>query len=315
MQSWIYDRQLTMFTTITGELSLMMLIEAYELAGINVISANTDGVTIKVKKSLIDKMFEINDWWCSLTKYTLERADYQKIIFSTVNDYIAIKTNGDVKKKGDFLTDFELHKNKSARVCSLALEQYFVRNVPIVDTIKHHNNIFDFCLRQKASKDFHYEGIKRGSNPYISTKEELLQNGWLQYEGNSWIKKEWIDDNQPYDRMASSFEEAINSVNANLRYKHSEKTIYNKLIRYYVSNTGEKLLKVKNADSDSTAPQVAQVEAGEWLVTVCNKLTKDHPMDNINYNYYIERAQRIVDKIELQGKKKKFVDPAQLSLF
>ena len=56
MQNWIYDRQLTMFTTITGELSLMMLIEAYELAGIHVISANTDGVTIMVKKSLIDKL-------------------------------------------------------------------------------------------------------------------------------------------------------------------------------------------------------------------------------------------------------------------
>ncbi len=41
MQSWIYDRQLTMFTTITGELSLMMLIEAYELQGLHVISANT----------------------------------------------------------------------------------------------------------------------------------------------------------------------------------------------------------------------------------------------------------------------------------
>ena len=46
MLSWIYDRQLTMFTTITGELSLMMLIEQYELNGIHVISANTDGVTI-----------------------------------------------------------------------------------------------------------------------------------------------------------------------------------------------------------------------------------------------------------------------------
>ena len=59
VQSWIYDRQLTMFTTITGELSLMMLIEAYELAGIHVISANTDGVTIKIKKGLIDKMLSL----------------------------------------------------------------------------------------------------------------------------------------------------------------------------------------------------------------------------------------------------------------
>ena len=88
MQNWIYDRQLTMFTTLTGELSLLMLIEAYELAGINVISANTDGVTIRIKKELIDKMFEINKWWCDVTQYELERADYQKIIFSTVNDYI-----------------------------------------------------------------------------------------------------------------------------------------------------------------------------------------------------------------------------------
>ena len=64
MNSWIYDRQLTMFTTITGEFSLMMLIEKYELNDIKIISANTDGVTVKVRKDLIPKMHEINDWWC-----------------------------------------------------------------------------------------------------------------------------------------------------------------------------------------------------------------------------------------------------------
>ena len=259
MQNWIYDRQLTMFTTITGELSLMMLIEAYETNGINVISANTDGVTIRIKKTLIPKMHELNKWWSELTKYELERADYQKIIFSTVNDYIAIKTDGEVKKKGDFLTDFELHKNKSARIVPLALEQFYVHNIPISDTIMGHRNIFDFCIRQKASKDFHYEGFDK-------------------YSG--------------------------------------EKTVYNKLIRYYISNTGEKLLKVKNEDSDSGAANVSQVEAGEWLATVCNYLPADHPMDNIDYSYYIDRAQRIVDKITLGGKKQKItVDPNQLSMF
>lgn len=260
MQNWIYDRRLTMFTTITGELSLMMLIEAYELAGINVISANTDGVTIRIRKTLIDKMFEINAWWSSLTKYELERADYQKIIFSTVNDYLAIKTDGEIKKKGDFLTDFELHKNKSARIVPIALEQYFVNNIPIDNTIMSHSNIYDFCLRQKASKDFHYEGWNRA---------------------------------------------------------RGEKKVYDKLIRYYISNTGEKLLKVKNPNSDSTAPDVAQVEAGDWLCTVCNYLPKNKDINTagINYQYYIERAQKIIDKIELGGKKRKFVDPNQISLF
>lgn len=257
MQNWIYDRQLTMFTTITGELSLLMLIEAYELADIHVISANTDGVTIRIKKSLIDKMHDINKWWMDLTSYELERTDYAKIIFSTVNDYLAIKTNGEIKKKGDFLTDFELHKNKSARIVPIALEQFFVNDVPVADTIRNHTNIYDYCLRQKASKDFHYEG-----------------------------------------------------------HSKETKTVYNKLIRYYVSNTGEKLLKVKNENSDSTAVDVSQVEAGDWVMHVCNNLKPDHPLDNINHAYYIERAERIIHKIQLEGKKRRIiVNPNQISLF
>jgi hypothetical protein len=257
MQNWIYDRRLTMFTTITGELSLLMLIEAYELRGIHVISANTDGVTIRIKKEQLELMKAINEWWMNITKYELERTDYQKIIFSTVNDYLAIKTNGDVKKKGDFLTDFELHKNHSARIVPLALEQYYVNGIPVSDTITNHTNIYDFALRQKASRDFHYEGITDIS-----------------------------------------------------------KTVYNKLIRYYVSNTGEKLLKVKNDNSDSGAANISQVEAGDWVMTVCNHLTPDHPLDNINYTYYIKRAERIISKIQYEGKKRRtVVDPNQLSLF
>jgi hypothetical protein len=259
MQSWIYDRQLTMFTTITGELSLLMLIEQYELRGIHVISANTDGVTIMIKKEQLEIMKAINTWWQELTMYELERTDYQKIIFSTVNDYLAIKTDGEIKKKGDFLTDFELHKNKSARVVSIALERYFVSDVPIDSTIRNHSNIYDFALRQKASKDFHYEGVNKSTG---------------------------------------------------------EKTIYNKLIRYYVSKTGEKLLKVKNEECDTNAADVSQVEAGEWVMHVCNHLTKEHPLDNVNYEYYIERANRIVHKILTEGKKRNIiVNPNQLNLF
>jgi len=257
MQSWIYDRQYTMFTTITGELSLLMLIEAYELAGIHIISANTDGVTIRIKKSHIEQMYIINEWWETLTEYELERTDYSKIIFSTVNDYIAVKTNGGIKKKGDFLTDFELHKNKSARIVPIALEQYFINNTNVADTITNHNNIYDFAMRQRANKDFHFEG-----------KSET-----------------------------------------------GKTTVYNKLIRFYVSKTGEKLLKFKNVDSASGAASVSQVEAGEWLMTVCNHLDRTHPLDNINHSYYIERAERIINKINYKGKKVPVIIANQLNLF
>jgi DNA polymerase elongation subunit (family B) len=259
MQSWIYDRQLTMFTTITGELSLMMLIEQYELNGIQVISANTDGVTIKIKKELIPLMHKLNEWWCNLTQYELERTDYSKIIFSTVNDYLAIMTNGEIKKKGDFLTDFELHKNKSARVVPIALEQWFVHNIPVEHTIRNHKNLYDFCIRQKATRSFHYEGTNRSTG---------------------------------------------------------EVTMYNKLIRYYVSNTGEKIFKVKNPECQTRAAAISQVEAGEWVCEVRNFLPKNSPIDNINYDYYIEKANRMVNKIATEGKRIKTVYiPNQLNLF
>ena len=259
MLSWIYDRQLTMFTTITGELSLMMLIEKYELNGIQVISANTDGVTIRIKKDKIALMHEINAWWCDITQYELERTDYSKIIFSTVNDYLAIMTNGEIKKKGDFLTDFELHKNKSARVVPIALEQWFVDGVPVEHTICNHKNLYDFCIRQKATRSFHYEGTNRVTG---------------------------------------------------------QKTVYNKLIRYFVSNTGDKIFKVKNPECQTRAAAISQVEAGEWVCEVCNFLPKNSPVDNVNYEYYIEKANRIITKIQTEGKRIKTVFiPNQLNLF
>lgn len=256
--SWMYDRELTMFTTITGELSLMMLIEAYETNGISVISSNTDGITIFINKDKIDRMSEINTWWQELTHYELERTDYQKIIFSTVNDYLAIKTNGEVKPKGDYVIDFELYKNKSARIVPIAIKEYFVNNFPIEQTIKQHTNIYDFCIRQKSSKNFHYEGT-------------ILSTG--------------------------------------------KKTIYNKLIRYYVSIEGEKIHKIKNPECQTKAPEKAQVEAGDWSCFVCNKLEKDHPTTNIDFSYYVERANRIINKVEGHIIKKQIKsDVNQLSL-
>ena len=256
MQSWMYDRQVTMYTTINGEVSLMMLIEAYELNNIHVISANTDGVTIEVNKCLMSKVDEINKWWCNITKYELERTDYSRLIFSTVNDYIAVKTDGSIKKKGDFLTDYELHKNKSGRIIPIALEKYFINNIPVSDTIRNHNNIYDFAMRQKSNRDFHFEGRSKGKT-----------------------------------------------------------NVYNKLIRYYISNTGEKLLKVKNEECNTNAAAVSQVEAGEWVMTVCNHLQPTHSLDNINHSYYIERAERIINKINYNGKKRPVIIPNQMNLF
>jgi len=257
MQNWMYDKQVTLFTCITGELSLMMLIEAYELAGIHVISANTDGTTLFTDSYNLPKIEEINNWWMTLTGYSLERTDYKKIVFSSVNDYVAVKTDSSIKLKGDYVIDFELYKNKSARIVPIALKDYFVNHIPIEETIKNHQNIYDFCIRQKSSRDFHYEGT-------------ILSTG--------------------------------------------QKTVYNKLIRYYVSNQGEKIHKIKNPSCITNACQKAQVEAGNWVCYICNRLERTHSTKNVNFEYYINRAQKIIDKVEGRKHIEKIND-GQLNLF
>ena len=159
-------------------------------------------------------------------------------------------TNGEIKKKGDFLTDFELHKNKSARVVPIALELYFVHGVPVDVTIRNHKNLYDFCLRQKASRSFHYEGTNRSTG---------------------------------------------------------EKTVYNKLIRYYVSNSGTKIIKHNTTDSRDI-----NVEAGHWLQTIFNKyIEKEFTDYNIDRKFYIDRVNREIKAMQPEI----FVNQIKLDLF
>jgi hypothetical protein len=144
-------------------------------------------------------------------------------------------------------------------VVPIALEQYFVHDVPVEHTIRNHSNLYDFCLRQKASRSFHYEGTNRSTG---------------------------------------------------------KTTVYNKLIRYYVSNDGDKIFKIKNPECQTRAAPISQVEAGEWVCKVCNYLPRNSKVDNINYDYYIEKANRLVTKIATEGRRIKTIFiPNQLNLF
>jgi hypothetical protein len=260
--------------TIGCQLEILMIVEDLIIKGFNVTSLNTDGYDLTLPKNRLTELIDLIEYWEKLigndTLGRFELTEFEWIVQTSVNDYLAKKKgewmNGKfkphlqkekedfLKLKGDFEIDKELHKNKSMRIVPIALKEYFLNHVPIEQTIMSHTNIYDFCIRQKATKDFHYEGIS-----------------------------------------------------------NKGKNIYNKLIRYYVSNEGEKLLKIKNSECTTNAPPVSQVEAGDWKMFVCNKLTKDHPLDNINFKYYIEKAEKIIAKVE--GKKTVKINPNQLSLF
>lgn len=85
--------------------------------------------------------------------------------------------------------------------------------------------------------------------------------------------------------------------------------VYKRIIRYYVSTKGHKLIKVKNEDSASTGVDMSHVSDG--VIIMNKKIDMSWEDYRIDYSYYIQKAQAVIDRIE--GKKDK--NKNQLTLF
>jgi hypothetical protein len=148
--SILYSPNLIIQTTITGQLSLLMLIERLELAGIRVISANTDGVVSLVPKTLENVFSAIVKQWESETNFKMEETIYSSLHSRDVNNYIAIKTDGSIKHKGAYSnhwndnSTFRLHKNPTNLICIDAVSDYLTKNKPIEETIRSCRDITKF---------------------------------------------------------------------------------------------------------------------------------------------------------------------------
>lgn len=156
--SFMYDLLYTYKTTIAGQLFISMWAERMvkKVPDLQFIQINTDGITIKVKRSDISKIQEVCLKLTEETGLGIEDAYYSKMIIRDVNNYIAIyedstKDAEHIKLKGIFVDDVEYHQNSSMKIVPIALKNYFVYGVPIEETIRNHNNIYDFCLRLKVN--------------------------------------------------------------------------------------------------------------------------------------------------------------------
>lgn len=132
--SVLFGPNLLIQTTVTGQLALLMLIEALELAGIHVVSANTDGIVIKCPRSRYEEMTGIIGQWEKATGFNTEETQYAALYSRDVNNYIALKPNGTYKTKGAF-AEAGLSKNPTNEVCVMAAVDYLQFGIPIETTI------------------------------------------------------------------------------------------------------------------------------------------------------------------------------------
>lgn len=140
--SILYSPDLMMTVTLTGQLSLLMLIERLELAGISVVSANTDGFVSLMDKELYQTYDNICFDWELDTGFELEESKYKALYSRDVNNYLALSEYGP-KGKGIFTTD-GLTKNPQAPICAEAVSKFLSDGNPIEKTIRDETDVRKF---------------------------------------------------------------------------------------------------------------------------------------------------------------------------
>lgn len=126
-------------TTVTGQLSLLMLIEALEVVGIPVVSANTDGIVIKCRRSMTWLRDDVVKWWELTTGLETEAVVYSAIYSRDVNNYVAIKAkDGEVKRKGAYAESIPVGgswPNYTGEICTDAVIAYLTARTSIEQTV------------------------------------------------------------------------------------------------------------------------------------------------------------------------------------
>ena len=146
--SILYAPDLMLQVTITGQLTLLMLIERLELAGIKVVSGNTDGIVVKVTEDQEDLCDDIVGDWEFDTDYEMEMTEYQGLYSRDVNNYIAIKPDGKIKGKGAYADQsehyYKLRKNPVNSICVEAVKALLTKGTPIEEYISTCKDITKF---------------------------------------------------------------------------------------------------------------------------------------------------------------------------
>lgn len=255
--NWQYDPFILYNITIGNQFEILMLVEMFEESGIHIVSANTDGVVALFDKELESTYYDICHKWEEIVGNTelgqLEFTDYRLLAQTSVNDYLAITLDDKVKKKGDFLTDFEIHKNKSRKIVGIALENYFVHGIKPEDTITNHKNIFDFCLSVKGSGNASFYSIDTKTNESI--KLQKINRFYVSNSDNILIKEMPPLENKKPSYQIDIFGEVDNGerisrievgYNVTIFNKYVEMNNYDINYNYYISKCYEIINQINN---------------------------------------------------------------------
>lgn len=158
--SVLYSPDLMLAVTLTGQFTLLMLIEWLEHAGATTLSANTDGIAIRYPRRLMDTVNTVVNKFGEISRFQFEFTPYRVLAMKDVNNYIAVKPDRSLKVKGIY-SPLSLKKNPTAQVSADAVGQWLANGTPFAETIKNAPFV-DFISARNVTGGGQQSGIYLG---------------------------------------------------------------------------------------------------------------------------------------------------------
>jgi len=273
--SVLYAPEMMIYTTLTGQLSLLMLIRQCEEMGIPIVSANTDGIVAKCPRNKHDLFTGIVKRWEKITNLEMEQTEYKGLYSRDVNSYFAVKASGGIKRKGAFATA-SLRHNPNCEIVSDALAAYFEHGTPVADTVRGCRDIRKFVVVRKVAGGA--EKLRGDCPEPDMTRQQktdfLLSHGWTR------SRMRWVrDDCAPMlaaDAVAATF-------------PPQRREYLGKVVRwYYSTNSRGHIVYANNGNKVGDS----------WGAEPCMTLPDTLP-DDVDFDVYIKKAEGFLNDIDL----------------
>lgn len=186
--SWLYDPRIATYICVSGQLYLLMLMEAIEkYSNCVVVYSNTDGLTVRVPRNEIPLFYMISERWMQKIGLELEYVYYKRMILRDVNNFIMFSYSKEkdkaIKAKGAYLYEKDEFKGYRYPIVAKAIQDYYNKKVSIEDTVFNTKDIYEFMASEKTSLEkFHVTLFPREdrNNPSILQKN----NRWIVTDGH-----------------------------------------------------------------------------------------------------------------------------------
>lgn len=299
--SILYAPNFLIQTTLTGQLSILMLIEMLEMAGIHVVSANTDGIVIRCPRAGMDTFNAVVAEWERITQYKTEETRYLSLYSRDVNNYIAVKQGFDkvtktwiekpdgIKSKGAYANPWgdsknlamRLHKNPTTTVCVEAVEAFLTKGVPIDHTIRNETDVRKFV----AVRSVKGGAVKVwGSTvPEHGSQEELIRAaGYVPFAVDSWVRE------GESGRYAVHTERAYTIAKEQLAVPGDTEFVGKTVRWYYAKDVPGELVYAQSGN------KVPRSEGAMPLMAFNDNMKV---ADDVDYDWYITEAVRMLRDI------------------